>query len=309
MEPTGLSHRDTAIEAHLPLVRSIARRYAGRGEPLEDLVQAGTVGLIKAVDRYDPERHRDLAALARPSIEGEIRHHLRDGSPGPRVGRLDRELATRVRTVSADLTARLRRAPTVEELAAATGAEAERVTRALAADAAGRPTEPLPEIAREDADADAAATEARVLLETGWASLDERERRLLTLRYHEDRSQSEIARELGLSQAHVSRLLRATLHRLRAELAPGGEGDAAGEPPRDARSGRLLLRLPRTLHGDLARAAEREGVPLNTYITTALAASLATPRPRRSRLLLVNAIVVGVAALTGLALLLQAWLG
>src|SRR3954469_18825331 len=79
MGPSGLSSRTEVIEAHLPLVRSIARRYAGRGEPLEDLVQVGTVGLIKAVDRYDPERHRDLAALARPSIEGEIRHHLRDG--------------------------------------------------------------------------------------------------------------------------------------------------------------------------------------------------------------------------------------
>ena len=79
--------------------------------------------------------------------------------------------------------------------------------------------------------------------------------------------------------------------------------------PRDARSGRLLLRLPRSLHTDLARVAEREGVPLNTYITTALAASLHAPRRRRSRLLLVNAVVVAVAALTGVALLLQAWLG
>lgn len=306
MEPTGLSHRDTAIEAHLPLVRSIARRYAGRGEPLEDLVQAGTVGLIKAVDRYDPGRHRDLAALARPSIEGEIRHHLRDGAPGPRVARPDRELAARVRSVSADLTARLRRDPTVEELADAAGAEPDRVAAALAADDARRATEPLGDVAQSDADA--AATEARVLLEAGWATLDERERRLLTLRYHEDRSQSEIARELGLSQAHVSRLLRATLDRLRAELAPEEhDGDAATS--RDERSGRLLLRLPRSLHTDLARAAEREGVPLNTYITTALAAAPTAPPRRRSRLLLVNAIVVAVAALTGLALLLQAWLG
>ena len=85
--------RTGAIEAHLPLVRSIARRYAGRGEPLDDLVQAGTVGLIKAVDSWDPDRGRDLAALARPAIEGEIRHHLRDGGSGPHVARGDRDAA------------------------------------------------------------------------------------------------------------------------------------------------------------------------------------------------------------------------
>src|SRR3954454_8897025 len=111
MGPPGLSSRPDAIEAHLPLVRSIARRYTGSGEPLEDLVQAGTVGLIKAVDRFDPTRDRDLAALARPSIEGEIRHHLRDGGSGPHVPRPDRELAARVRAASVALTASLRRPP------------------------------------------------------------------------------------------------------------------------------------------------------------------------------------------------------
>src|SRR4051812_49919142 len=105
MGQTGLSSGPDAIEAHLPLVRSIARRYAGTGEPLEDLVQAGTVGLIKAVDRFDPARHRDLAALARPSIEGEIRHHLRDGGAGPHVARTDRELGARLRALQAGGTA------------------------------------------------------------------------------------------------------------------------------------------------------------------------------------------------------------
>src|SRR3954469_15932567 len=133
MGPPGLSSRTEVIEAHLPLVRSIARRYAGRGEPLEDLVQAGTVGLIKAVDRYDPDRHRDLAALARPSIEGEIRHHLRDRGGGPHVARGDRELGGRLRGLRADLTARLRRPPTVAELADAAGVETEQAARALAA--------------------------------------------------------------------------------------------------------------------------------------------------------------------------------
>jgi RNA polymerase sigma-B factor len=311
MGPTGLTHRETAIEAHLPLVRSIARRYLPSGEPLEDLVQAGTVGLIKAVDRYDPARHPDLAALARPSIEGEIRHHLRDGATAaPRVARPDRELAARVRALAPELTARLRREPTVAELAAAADADEDAVTRALAADAA-RDVQPLREGAASDADT--AAAEARVLLESGWATLDDRERRLLTLRYHEDRSQSEIARELGLSQAHVSRLLRATLDRLRAQLAPGATTD--DPPPGEERSGRLLLRLPRTLHTDLARAAQDEGVPLNTYITSTLTRALAAPpepasrRPPSRRLLLLNAVVILLAALAGVGLLLQAWLG
>jgi RNA polymerase sigma-B factor len=326
--PLGVSRRDTAIEAHLPLVRSIARRYVRSGEPLEDLVQVGTVGLIKAVDRYDPGRHDDLAALARPSIEGEIRHHLRDASNGPRIARTDHELASRLRALTPGLTPRLRRAPTVDELADASDAPPDRVRRALAADAARAttPTATTAPPADGRAEADTAAAEARVLLEAGWASLDERERRLLTLRYEEDRSQSEIARELGLSQAHVSRLLRATLDRLRAELGeaagddpsdraasdrdPGDDADAGGAPAADARSGRLLLRLPRTLHTDLARSADREGVPLNTYIVTRLAAPPAPARrPAARRLLVLNAALVAVAALTGLALLLQAWLG
>src|SRR5437764_14969458 len=117
MGPPGLDSRTGAIEAHLPLVRSIARRYAGRGESLEDLVQAGTIGLIKAVDRFDPERHTDLASLARPSIEGEIRHQLRDGGRGAHVPRTDRELAARLEAIAIDLTARHGRAPTGGELA------------------------------------------------------------------------------------------------------------------------------------------------------------------------------------------------
>src|ERR687889_1063037 len=95
--------RDDAMERHLPLVRSIAGRYAHRGE-LEDLVQVGTVGLIKAVDRFDPARHRDLAALARPAIEGEIRHHLRDGG-AVHVARTDQELAARLLAVRGELAA------------------------------------------------------------------------------------------------------------------------------------------------------------------------------------------------------------
>jgi RNA polymerase sigma-B factor len=336
MGPPGLTSREDTIEAHLPLVRSIARRYLRTGEPLDDLIQAGTVGLIKAVDRFDPSRDRDLAALARPSIEGEIRHHLRDGAAGPHVARTDRELAARLRTLTTELTARLQRPPTLAELAAEAGVEEAAAGHALAAADATR-TVALPDgdaaTATTAARANIDAADARLLLEAGWDVLDEREQRLLELRYREDRSQSEIARELGLSQAHVSRLLRAALERLRAAVAPeDADPDAAAPagapapasasagapaPSADARSGRLLLRLPRTLHTEVATAAEREGVPLNTYIASTLAAAVADPdaadppagppRPAR-RLLVLNAIVIALAAAAGIALLLHAWL-
>ncbi|MCW3004475.1 MAG: polymerase, sigma 28 subunit, Sig subfamily [Conexibacter sp.] len=338
MAASAASSRSETIAAHLPLVHSIAQRYLRHGEPLEDLVQAGTVGLIKAVDRFDPGRDVDLAALARPSIEGEIRHHLRDRRGGPHVPRTDRELASRVRTAEAGLTARLHRPPTHAELADAAGVDEDQVAQALWAQDAARPVALDQEAAGRRTPAappDTEAAEARVLLETGWDVLDERERRLLQLRYREDRSQSEIARELGLSQAHVSRLLRAALERLRAELDPAPTvtqprepGTAlAPEPSRaaaaDGRSGRLLLRLPRSLHADLAAAAERERVPLNTFIAGTLAAAvgwqdpegaITAPSERRataspSHLLLINAIVIGLAALAGVALLLLAWLG
>ncbi|HEV7753608.1 MAG TPA: sigma-70 family RNA polymerase sigma factor [Baekduia sp.] len=314
MAASAASTRSDTIEAHLPLVRSIAQRYVRHGEPLEDLVQVGTLGLIKAVDRFDPSRDVALSALARPSIEGEIRHHLRDAGCGPHVPRTDRELAARVHDAEAGLIARLRRAPTHAELAQAVGVDEEGVARALQAHDAARPVvldDAAPDRSTVARGADAA--EARLLLEAGWDILDERERRLLELRYRQDFSQREIARELGLSQAHVSRLLRAALDRLRGELDPPAEDDhedhdgsearrSAPAPATtmttatttamttvtttatpatrpDGRSGRLLLRLPRSLHAELAEAAEREGVPLNTFIAGTLSAAVVAPDP------------------------------
>jgi RNA polymerase sigma-B factor len=358
MAASTASSRSDTIEAHLPLVRSIAQRYVRHGEPLEDLVQVGTVGLIKAVDRFDPSRDVALSALARPSIEGEIRHHLRDAGGGPHVPRTDRELAGRVRAAENRLTARLRRAPTQAELAQAVGVDVERVAQALQARDAARPVAldgeapDRPATARGDSD----AAEARLLIEAGWDILDERERRLLELRYREDFSQRQIARELGLSQAHVSRLLRAALDRLRRELDPPDDDDGAAPrrpattpaTQRDGRSGRLLLRLPRSLHGELAEAAEAEGVPLNTFIAGRLSAAVAAPDPdphphpdpspdpepipdpeptpgpdvapasdapsvppptHLRSLLVLNAVVIALAALAGAGLLLLVGLG
>ena len=308
--------RSRVIESHLPLVRSIAKRYAGRGEPIEDLVQVGTIGLIKAVDRFDPGRGRDLSALARPSIESEIRHHLRDRSGVMRVPRTDQEAAARLQATAAQMAASEGRTPAAAEVAAGAGMD---VLRAAQATSAKRASQAVAlEEDRSVAPDDSEAVEARLLLSKGAAVLDDRERRMLHLRYVEDLSQAEIAAELGLSQAHVSRLLRAALDHLRAEL--DGETDDP-EPAHETvprRSGRLLLRLPQSLHGELAATAEREGVALNTFIAGTLASAIGwhdpdgglEPRPRRrSTLLLVNAIVIALAALIGIALLLVAWLG
>jgi len=318
--------RARLIEDHLPLVRSIAGRYAGGSEPLEDLVQVGSVGLIKAVDRFEPERGSSLAALARPAIEGEIRHHLRDRTPLVRVPRGVRELDARVRDAEADL------APGAGPgaLAEAVGEPHAAVAEALLARRAATGAT-LPDVA---APAEGAA-EDRVALAQAWTALSERERTLLSLRYGEDLSQAAIARRVGSSQASVSRLLAAALEKLQRAMGPVAadraatySGPAMDDGPEGTtgrqeavRSGRFLIRMPQSLHDALAREAEHEGVSLNTLITTALAGAVSwrdgdeaehapseEPAPRRAtnRVLLLNLIVVGVVAIAAVILLVLA---
>ena len=171
--------RRRLIEAHLPLVRALANRFVRNGEQLEDLVQVGSVGLIKAVDRYDPRRGSSLTAYAVPTIVGELRRHLRDGTQPLRVPRAQRGLGA-VRAVPLE-----------------DAADAVRDT------AAERRLE---------------LGEERLLLESGLRTLARRERRIVQLRYFGGLSQRRIAAELGLSQVHVSRLLRESLGKLRAEI-------------------------------------------------------------------------------------------
>ena len=171
--------RRQLIEAHLPLVRALASRFVRDGEQLEDLVQVGSVGLIKAVDRYDPRRGSSLTAYAVPTIVGEIRRHLRDGTQPLRIPRAQRGIST-VRAVPLDAAADIVR-----------DAAAERRLE---------------------------LGEERLLLETGLRTLARRERRIVQLRFFGGLSQRRIAAELGLSQVHVSRLLRESLGKLRAEI-------------------------------------------------------------------------------------------
>jgi len=298
------------------LVHSVARRYARRGgEPVDDLIQVGAIGLIKAVDRYEPSRGRDLRAIAVPAIEGEIRHHLRDRSQVVRTPRPLAELAARARRAQVKLGAKSGRLPTHAEVAAAVGASEQDVADALQAQAPAVALEPDRVAAAPEDHAD-----ERALLEAGMRVLSKRERRILELRYFEDRSQAEIARTVGLSQAQVSRLIGRAIERMRGAVVEGRADPAPreGRSQRAAPSGRLLVRMPQSLHGDLARVAEREGVSLNTLITDALAGAVGWGAGEQERevsrdrpglpsfALIANFVVVALVALAAMALLVVA---
>jgi RNA polymerase sigma-B factor len=250
----------------------MARRYARRREEFDDLVQAGSVGLVKAASRFDPSRGVAFATFVTPTVEGEIRRQLRDRSK-------DASTARDALALAAD--ARVAESPTEGE--------------------------------------DMAGSEIRMLLAGTLRALDPRERRIVFLRFHADMTERQIARMVGISQAHVSRLLDGALTKLRAELAgePGKSpditqdavispdsgtniavvgagdkgqdeaapatepGDTAAPSRRSSRSkdatgysGRILVRMPSELHEQLARAAEREDISLNRYVNDALSSSV-----------------------------------
>ncbi|MEJ5914160.1 SigB/SigF/SigG family RNA polymerase sigma factor [Pseudokineococcus sp. 1T1Z-3] len=221
-DPRRPAARDRVVAEHLPLVERLARRYTGRGEPFDDLVQVGTIGLLSAVDRFDPARGVPLGAFAVPHVLGEIRRHFRDRGWAVRVPRRLQEHGRTVADARATLTQSLGRSPTVTEVATATGLDAELVVAAL--ESAGAyttvPLEEEPGTSRLVAeDTGLADVEDRVLLRPLLDALPARERRIIALRFVRGLSQAEIAAEVGLSQMHVSRLLARTLNDLRAQLA------------------------------------------------------------------------------------------
>jgi RNA polymerase sigma-B factor len=280
--------RQELVRSHLPLVRAVARRFGGRGEDLEELVQVGSLALVKASGRFDPDRGVAFASFAAPAVEGGIRRHLRD-----RSGR-----ATRVAPGAPD-----------------------------SGDAAAQP-------AGEPDSID--ESEFRLLLADGLRVLDERERRIVFLRFHADMTERQIASAIGISQAHVSRLLEGALVKLRGEFTAPSDaadpGDTTETPPispetgrriepvraqgqrngataqskagpakagqaapdvgsgadtnggpsrRSGRSktatgysGRILVRMPSELHEQLAQAAERDEISLNRFVTQALSTSV-----------------------------------
>ena len=227
-DPTDRRVRDELVTMHLPLVRHLARRYADRGEPFDDLVQVGTVGLITAVDRFDIERGTELSSFAGPYIVGEIRRHFRDRAWSVRVPRGLQELQGPLAAATDRLTRELDRSPTVAELATALEVSQDVVLDALEArhsysasslDAAvDAGTLVLPEIDERLDRIDERAALAPLL-----AQLPERERQIIVRRFFDEWSQRQIADELGISQMHVSRILARTLTQLRDGLQGDGE--------------------------------------------------------------------------------------
>lgn len=227
--PSRRPLRDQVIEAFLPLAQHLANRFGGRGEPIEDLVQTATVGLIKAVDKFDPERGTEFAAYAIPTIIGEIKRHFRDRTWDIRVPRRLQELRLSISEATSNLLQDLGRSPTIADIAEHLGLSEEEVLEGLEGARAynavslsapatdgDRATELGDLIGAEDNEFELA--ELRVALGPAMAALDEREQRILTLRFYGNMTQSQIAEQVGVSQMHVSRLLTRALVKLRGQL-------------------------------------------------------------------------------------------
>ncbi|MEU6974144.1 SigB/SigF/SigG family RNA polymerase sigma factor [Kitasatospora aureofaciens] len=222
--------RSTLIELNLSLVRYVIRRFDAQREPQEDLLQVGAVGLIKAIDRFDPDRDVEFSTFAIPTVLGEIRRHFRDTTWAVHVPRRLQELRIALAKAQDDLTTRLDRAPTVAELAGHLRLSEEEVIEGLTAanarttgsldfgsaddDESGSPL--ADRLGQEDAAID--LTENLVALKPLIARLSTREQLILSLRFTDELTQSQIGARLGLSQMHVSRLLTRTLKKLRDGL-------------------------------------------------------------------------------------------
>ena len=221
--------RDALIEAHLGLAEYLARRFANRGEPLDDLVQVASLGLVKAVERFDPGRGLEFTTFATPTIVGELKRHFRDKGWAVRVPRRVQELHLRVTRVVDDLALEFGRSPTVQEIAQRAGTTEDEVVEAIDAGSAYRSAsldagrtddDESPGLLGQlgEIDPELARAERRAALGPLITELPEREQVMLYLRFYEGMTQSEIAKRLGISQMHVSRLLSRSLQQLR-ELA------------------------------------------------------------------------------------------
>lgn len=221
-----LTIRDELVAAHLRLAIHLARRFANRGVPQDDLDQVAALGLLKAIDRFEPERGLEFSTFATPTILGELKRHFRDKGWAVRVPRRVQELHVRLNTLVGELTHQLGRSPTVTELAVAARASEEEVLEAMEAAQAYRsgtidaPDDDAPSAASRlgAEDDDLFAAENRVFLEDLLARLPPRDRLMLRLRYYEEMTQNEIAERLGISQMHVSRLLTRCLADLRSRI-------------------------------------------------------------------------------------------
>ncbi len=222
------SARELLVQRHLPLVRALARRYAGRGESLEDIEQVGAIGLIKAIDRYELSRDVALTTYATPNVVGEIKRHFRDKGWAIRIPRGLQELNAKMSSTIERLTAKLGHSPSIAEIAEELQTTPEQVLEAMEAGSAYAPVslsagpsgegelDPMETIGTEDTNFE--RTEQRASLEPALELLPDREREILRMRFEDGLTQTQIAEQVGVSQMHVSRLIRKSLARMRAEL-------------------------------------------------------------------------------------------
>jgi RNA polymerase sigma-B factor len=229
--------RDQLVEDHLWLARHLARRFARRGEPLDDLIQVASFALVKAVDRFDPEVEVRFSTYAGPTILGELRRHFRDRTWTMRVSRRLKDLHLELRSATEQLTHALGRPPSIDELADALDASPEEILEAMEAGRSYQTAsldEPVgstdhgsggPAVTHEALE----SAPERVDVDQAVQSLSHRDQRVLHLRYQLDLTQAEIAELIGVSQVHVSRILRSSLatlaERLDVELPPDAELD------------------------------------------------------------------------------------
>ncbi|MDO4537614.1 MAG: SigB/SigF/SigG family RNA polymerase sigma factor [Coriobacteriales bacterium] len=228
--------RNQLVVNHLNLVRFLASKFKNRGEPLEDLVQVGTIGLIKAIDRFDPDRGLEFTTYATPTIMGEIKRHFRDKGWSVRVPRRLQELSSKITQTTEELTNELQRTPSVSEIAQSLGVSVDEVLEAMESSSAyssvsleggGEGEDDAPAVIDRYAteDADLVSSDDRMLLEDAIRDFTAREKDIIRMRFEESLTQAEIAQKLGVSQVQVSRLLRRTLARLHDKIAPGEKSE------------------------------------------------------------------------------------
>ena len=234
-EDGDMDAREKLVMSHMNLVRFLANKFKNRGEPLDDLIQVGYLGLLKAIDRFDPDRGLEFTTYATPTILGEIKRHFRDKGWSVRVPRRLQELSAKVNQATDALTIQLQRSPKIEEIAEYLDATVDEVLEAmesssayssvsLEAPAGGADTDDAPSVldryATEDSELD--FTDDRLILEEALRDYTPREKEIIEMRFLKGMTQIEIAKELGISQVQVSRLLRRTLKKVQDKIDPEG---------------------------------------------------------------------------------------
>jgi RNA polymerase sigma-B factor len=227
--------REQVIQEQLPLAEFLARKFAGRGEPVDDLVQVASVGLIKAVDRFDVDRNIEFSTYATPNILGEIKRYFRDKGWAMRVPRGLQELRQSAKEAIRDGTVKTGRSPTIEELADTLNSDVESVAEALTLGRAYNTTSLDAPVSQDDREGDTVmdlqadenslieGLEDKILLQKAMENLKDQQQKILELRFNEGKTQTEIAQTIGVSQMHVSRLLRRAVDDLRHQLGELGE--------------------------------------------------------------------------------------